>query len=245
MIGIELAQAAGGRVPRIGEELLARRRLPLVDGGEIRVGQVDLSAHLQNIGNIFALKLLRNVVDSPGIGRHILADSTIAARGGSDEPTLLVAKAERQAVDLGFGGEEQRLDPALICRKRRMRSTNSSTSSSAKALARDSIGTRCWTLLNFSEAFERQLSGSGSRRISAPGSGLPTPRSDVARRRILRPKRSARPARNSAGHAAAISSPSAIMLRARGLDRRQVIDGVGETVICCGMIESKTKWSEP
>ena len=51
---IELAQGTGGRVARIGEDLLARLLLALVERGEIGVAHIDLAAHLEDLGRILA-----------------------------------------------------------------------------------------------------------------------------------------------------------------------------------------------
>jgi len=103
--GIELAQAAGGGVARVGEGLAAGFGLPRVQRGEIGMAHVDLAAHLEDLGR--AGEHFRDVGDGGGIGGDILAGLAIAARRGLHQPALLVAQRERQPVDLRLGGEGQ------------------------------------------------------------------------------------------------------------------------------------------
>ena len=49
MRGVELAQRAGGGVARVGEDLAAGGRLLGVELREVRVRQVDLAAHLDQL----------------------------------------------------------------------------------------------------------------------------------------------------------------------------------------------------
>ena len=152
--GIELAQAACRGIARVGEELLAGGGLPLVDGGEIRMRQIDLAAHFERVRHILSGQLLRNVADGTGVGRDILADGTIAARGRAHEPALLVAQAERQTVDLRLRREDQRRLGLDLQEAPDALDELLDLASSANALARESIGTRCRILENFSDAFD-------------------------------------------------------------------------------------------
>ena len=75
------------------------------------------------------------------IGGDVLALAPSPRVAAADQPAVLVAQRQRQAVDLRLGGEDEPASSARP-RKRRTRATNSTTSSSAKALSSDSIGTR-------------------------------------------------------------------------------------------------------
>jgi hypothetical protein len=107
--GVELAQRTGGGVARVGEERLARCLLPRVDGGEIRVREINLAAHLQHLGDVPAGQRVGDVLYGQGIGGDVLADLAVAARRRGHEPAGLVAQRQRQAVDLRLGGEGDRL----------------------------------------------------------------------------------------------------------------------------------------
>ena len=64
--GVLLPQRTGRGVARVGEDLAARRLLPLVQGGEVGLRHIDLAAHLEHVGSAF--DHLRDVGDRPGIG---------------------------------------------------------------------------------------------------------------------------------------------------------------------------------
>ena len=70
--------------------------------------QVDLAAHLADRRHVGALQPLRDVLHGAGIDRHVLALDAVAARRGRDEAAALVAKAERETVDLGLRREGER-----------------------------------------------------------------------------------------------------------------------------------------
>ena len=93
----------------VGEERLARCLLPRVDGGEIRVREINLAADLQHLGDVPAGQRLGDVLYGQGIGGDVLADLAVAARRRGHEPAGLVSQRQRQAVDLRLGGEGDRL----------------------------------------------------------------------------------------------------------------------------------------
>ncbi len=103
-----LAQRAGGGVARIDVERLARRRLLLVEPGEIRLAEIDLAAHLDHLRHAVGQRV-RNVADGAHIGGDVLAGDAVAAGGAQHQPAGLVAQRHGQAVDLGLGGERDRL----------------------------------------------------------------------------------------------------------------------------------------
>ena len=106
--GIELAQRTRGGVARIGEDLVAGRRLARVDLGEIGMPKIDLAADLRHLRDPLAAQLLRDVADRQRIRGDVLADRAIAAGRGGDELALLIAQAQRQAVDLRLGRKDER-----------------------------------------------------------------------------------------------------------------------------------------
>ena len=109
---VELAQAAGGGVARVGEGAAAGLGLPRVQRGEVGMAHVGLAAHLEHLGR--AGQLVRDVADGAGVGGHVLAGLAVAAGGGHDEPAALVAQRQRQPVDLRLGGEGERLVGAEV-----------------------------------------------------------------------------------------------------------------------------------
>ncbi len=104
-----LPQRSGGRVARIGENLLARFRLPLVEREEVLLGHVDFAAQLADRRNFPALELVRDLLHRPDIGGDVLALEAVAAGGGFDQLPVLVAQRHREPVDLRLGGERDRL----------------------------------------------------------------------------------------------------------------------------------------
>ena len=100
-----LAQGAGGRVARIGENGCARLLLPLVELQEVGLGHVDLAAHLGDLRHVPALELLRHVMQRADVGGDVFAFGAVAARRGGDQSAVLVAQRHRQAVDLRLSAE--------------------------------------------------------------------------------------------------------------------------------------------
>ena len=107
--GVLLPQRAGRGVARIDVKLLAGGLLPLVQREEIRLGHVDLAAHLGDVRNVLALQRLRHVLQRLDVRRDVLADRAVAARRRMDQLALLVAQRHRQPVDLRLGRERERL----------------------------------------------------------------------------------------------------------------------------------------
>ena len=100
-----LAQRAGGRIARIGEDGVAGRLLPLVEREKRLLGHVDFAAHLADVGHVAAFQLLRHVFQRADIGGDVLALGAVAAGRRGDELAALIAQRHRQAVDLRLGGE--------------------------------------------------------------------------------------------------------------------------------------------
>ena len=98
---IELSQAARRRIAWIDEDLLARRERFLVHGLEARKRHEDFAADLEDFGS-FASQSHRDGLDRLHVVSDIFAARTVAAGGGLDEHTVLVAKTHGQTVELGL-----------------------------------------------------------------------------------------------------------------------------------------------
>ena len=106
--GVELAQAAGGRVARVGEGGQPRGRARGVQLGERRQRQVHLAAHLDDGRRRHPLRrpqALRDRPDGAQVGGDVLADDAVAARRPLHEAAVLVGQGDREAVDLGLDDE--------------------------------------------------------------------------------------------------------------------------------------------
>ena len=96
-----MAQGAGGGVARVDEGLFSGLDAGLVEGGEVGDREVDLAAHLHARGD-GAGEGLRNRLDRPGVGGHVLADVAVASGRGAHEAAVLVEEVDGEAVDLDF-----------------------------------------------------------------------------------------------------------------------------------------------
>ena len=101
---VDLAERAGAAVARVGVErepgLLALR----VDALELGLGHEHLAARLERGG---VLEPGRDDRDRPQVRGHVLAGRAVAAGRALDEPTAVVAKADREAIDLELGDVAQ------------------------------------------------------------------------------------------------------------------------------------------
>ena len=86
---------------RLGEQ-------PRVERRESRLLHIDFAAHLEHGGRAVGQRR-GNVGDRADIGGDVLADLAVAARQRLDQPAPLVAQRAGQPVDLGLGGEHDRL----------------------------------------------------------------------------------------------------------------------------------------
>src|SRR5207302_1812208 len=103
-LGIELTDRSGGRVSRVGERLLSRGRLVLVQTGEVSERQVHLAADLEQRGGIAPAATLRPRPNAQGDGpnrlevlRDLLPDLAVSAGRSAREEAVLVHKRDRQA----------------------------------------------------------------------------------------------------------------------------------------------------
>jgi hypothetical protein len=100
--GVLLAQRAGGRVPGVDEQLLAGFGLAPVEVGEGGDGHIDLTPHLEHLGDGSddGVEALGDGGDGGDVGGHVLAGRAVTPRGGLHEPPVPVEQRDGQAVDL-------------------------------------------------------------------------------------------------------------------------------------------------
>jgi predicted ABC-class ATPase len=92
----------------LAKYLLAGRRLRFIQRLEIGVRQIDLAAHLDDLGNVIAQQPVRDDLHRLDVSGYIFAFGAIPARRRLDEPATLVAQRNRKSVDLGFRRERKR-----------------------------------------------------------------------------------------------------------------------------------------
>src|SRR5262249_11173361 len=100
---IELTQAAGSGVARVGEDRLGGFGARLVHFQELGARHVYLAAHFDDLRHLPALELGRHVAHGAQIGCDVLTDLAVAARGALDELAVLITQRDRQPVDFGLG----------------------------------------------------------------------------------------------------------------------------------------------
>ena len=101
----QLAQRTRRAVARIRQRLLAMRQRVLVEFLEAGSRHVDLATHFKQRRPALAAQSQRDGPNGPQIGGDILASGAVATRGTLHQPTVLIAQADRQAVELGLGTE--------------------------------------------------------------------------------------------------------------------------------------------
>ena len=104
---VHLAQRAGRAVARIGQHLAAVFARLRVVAFEVGTAHIDLAAHFQHRWPAAAGQLLRNHRDGAQVGGHVLAGGAVTAGRALHEHAVLVAQADRQAIQLGFGRKHQ------------------------------------------------------------------------------------------------------------------------------------------
>ena len=98
---MELAHGAGCRVARVGVSRLAGLFEARVGCGERALGQVDLAADLELIGEAFHLcQRHGHRADGADVGGHVLALDAVATRRRAHEASTCVGDRHRQSVDL-------------------------------------------------------------------------------------------------------------------------------------------------
>ena len=101
---VELPEAARGGIARIGERLLAHRRLAAVQAVERAPRHEHLAAHLEQRRCAIADETQRHGADRADVRRDVLAFRPVAASRGLHEAAVLVTQADGEAVDLGLRG---------------------------------------------------------------------------------------------------------------------------------------------
>ena len=113
---VELTKASCGRIARVRKELFTQRELTRVDLGEVGLAHEGLTANLEHRWPALSGQLLGNTGHGANIGRDIFTLRAISTRGGLHQLTCLVAKAQRQAIDLRLNRIPQR---PVLCRHQR------------------------------------------------------------------------------------------------------------------------------
>ena len=96
---VQLAQAAGGGIARVGEGLLAARRLLGIQTGKAIARHEHLAAGFEQRRRL-AAQAQRDGGDGAHVGGHVLAGAAIAARGRLHQQAIAVQHADGQAVEL-------------------------------------------------------------------------------------------------------------------------------------------------
>lgn len=97
---IQLAQAAGRRVARVGEGLAAGFHGLGVERLETGLGHEHLAAHFEDLRPAFAVQLQRYVANGAYVAGDVLAGAAVAAGGAAHQLAALVEQADGQAVQL-------------------------------------------------------------------------------------------------------------------------------------------------
>ena len=100
--GVELADAARRRIPRIDQGLAAGGLRFGVEAFEIGALHVDFATHFQH-GRGFARKAQGNFAHGAHVPGHIFAGFTITARRRLDEQAVFVTQVDRQTIEFEFG----------------------------------------------------------------------------------------------------------------------------------------------
>ena len=102
--GVDLPQRAGAAVARVGVQRQSGLLALGVDARELGLGHEHLAADLERGG---LGESLRDGLDGPQVGGHVLAGRAVAAGRALDEAPSLVAQGDGQAVDLELGDVRQ------------------------------------------------------------------------------------------------------------------------------------------
>ncbi len=103
---ILLTKAARCRVARVDEGLLPRCDGALVELLEARPGHVHLAAHLDHLGGSVGEDVW-HVADRGDVRGDVLADPSVATGRGLHEPSVLVAQADGETVELQLAHERR------------------------------------------------------------------------------------------------------------------------------------------
>ncbi len=100
--GVQLADRARGRVPRVGKGRFAGLGAAFVEGLEVGDRQVDLAPDFDQGRRVVDAQ--RDRLDRSQVLGHVLADAPVAAGCAADEDAVLIGERYRQPVDLRLGG---------------------------------------------------------------------------------------------------------------------------------------------
>ena len=101
--GVELAQRAGGSIPRIREHRLTHSHARLIHFFEPVERHVYLAAYLDPSAWHITMEVEWHVAHSPKIFGDDLTDAPVAPRCSDDEHAVVVSKAHGCAIDLELG----------------------------------------------------------------------------------------------------------------------------------------------
>ena len=102
LVGVLLAQRAGGGVARVDEGFFPGLDAGLVEGGEVGDREVHLAAHLDARGH-GAAQSLWDRGNGSRVSGHVLTDVAVASGRRAYETAVLVQEVDGQAVDLDLG----------------------------------------------------------------------------------------------------------------------------------------------
>jgi hypothetical protein len=97
-----LAEASGGRIPRIRKRALSLRREFLVELFERAVGEVDLTPDLEECRRVGDSQAPRDVADRAQVRRDVLSGPPVTPRCALHEYAILVREGHGDPVDLEF-----------------------------------------------------------------------------------------------------------------------------------------------
>lgn len=92
---IQLAQAAGRGVTRVGEGLATDFQLRCIEPLETGLGHVDLAAHLEGRRPAAAVQLQRNVAHGAHVDADVFAGGAVAAGRAAHQHTVQIQQADR------------------------------------------------------------------------------------------------------------------------------------------------------
>ena len=106
---VQLAKRARGGVPGRGVLRKALCGPVFIELAELRLREVDLSAHLEEARCVAAEDAQGDRVDRAQVLGHVLADGAVASGRASHEDTVLVGEGDGQAVVLELAYEVEAL----------------------------------------------------------------------------------------------------------------------------------------
>ena len=112
--GVEHAQAAGGRIPGVGEKGLASLGPAAVHGPKIGPEHEHFPPYFQQIRGPAAAERQGNGPDGAQIGGNVLTGNAVAAGRALDKAPLLIHQFNSQTVEFRFGQVLHRSIPAQL-----------------------------------------------------------------------------------------------------------------------------------